>query len=121
MGHGPPQLISQIAHGPRGQSFHPLCHPLRYSLFMAVHRSQVISNKTLVLDGSQFIDCTLIRCTLKYNGGIVILKGTSVSNCTWQFGGQALNTVELLKTLGALRSGITESWGITTEAGRHGL
>lgn len=79
---------------------------------MKMHRNQVISNKTLVMDGSQFIDCTLIRCTLKYSGGIVILKGTSVNNCTWDFSGQALNTVELLKTLGALRSAVSESWGI---------
>jgi hypothetical protein len=79
---------------------------------MKVHRNQVITGKTLVLDGSQFLDCTLIRCILKYNGGIVILKGTSVSNCSWEFSGQALNTVELLKTLGALRSGVSETWGI---------
>lgn len=87
---------------------------------MKMHRNQAIQNATLVMDGSQFHDCSLINCKLKYNGGIVVLKGTSVSRCTWEFTGPALNTVELLSTLGALRNFARENWTSVPETARHG-
>jgi hypothetical protein len=87
---------------------------------MKMHRNQALTSKTLVMDGAQFIDCTLNNCKLKYNGGIVVLKGTSVNNCTWEFAGPALNTIELLTTLGALRSSVSETWSVAPSTARHG-
>jgi len=93
---------------------------LRYPFTMKVHRNKVIKDETLSLDGSQFLDCALTHCTLKYNGGIVILKGTSLTRCIWEFTGPALNTVELLTTLGALRSFQTGNWTSNPPSSPHG-
>ena len=82
---------------------------MRYPHVMKVFRNQALQNKTLAMDGTQFIDCSITNCKLKYNGGIVVLRGTALSNCTWEFAGPALNTVELLTTLGAVRGPMYQS------------
>ena len=79
---------------------------MRYPPLMKMYRNQAMQNKSLVMDGAQFVDCSLSNCKLNYNGGIVVLRGTTLTSCKWEFGGAALNTVELLTTLGAVRNPI---------------
>jgi hypothetical protein len=67
---------------------------------MAIHRNDVIEGQTVILDGSELIDCELRQCTLVYKAQEPVkLDRCHLVGCTWQFEDAALRTVSLLKGL----------------------
>ena len=60
------------------------------------------SDEDVSLDEKHFKDCTLINCTLSYDGGRLILERTRITGCNYLFGAAAQRTVSLLQTVGVL-------------------
>ena len=86
---------------------------------MEIHRDKNIANETLVMDEAAFFECSLRDCKLVYSGGVVVLKDTTMHGCRWEFGGAALNTIELLTNLGLLK-GFPDTWsGAVLQSPRH--
>lgn len=53
--------------------------------------------KSVVLDGSSFVNCVFSRCTMVYSGGeMPTMSGCRFDDCAWQFGGDAANTIAFL-------------------------
>ena len=54
-------------------------------------------SKTIALDGSSFVNCVFSKCTMIYSGGETpALSGCRFDDCSWQFGGDAANTIAFL-------------------------
>jgi hypothetical protein len=67
---------------------------------MAVHKRAVLENQTLILDGNEYYNCELRKCTLVFKGhDAVKLEQCHLVGCRWQFEDAALQTVALLKGL----------------------
>mgnify|MGYP003660803392 CR=1 FL=1 len=60
-------------------------------------RNRSFFAKSVALDGSSFRDCVFSRCAMIYSGGeIPAMSGCRFDDCTWQFGGEAANTIAFL-------------------------
>lgn len=67
---------------------------------MADHKTETFENRSIVLDGNDYEDCTFRNCTLIYQGGASPkLLNNYLENCTWQFQDAAERTVNFLKGL----------------------
>ncbi|MGJ8570395.1 MAG: hypothetical protein ACSHXI_06820 [Hoeflea sp.] len=54
-------------------------------------------DNAVMLDGSVFTDCVFFKCAMIYSGGeIPVLSGCRFDDCSWQFGGDAANTIAFL-------------------------
>jgi hypothetical protein len=81
---------------------------------MAVFNNKTFTRENIVLDGSEFYDCTFNECYLTYSGGSVQFKAKAF-RCHWIFGGAAHNTVALLRYLGFLSAtGELNDWPMDT-------
>ncbi|WP_420408267.1 hypothetical protein [Hoeflea sp.] len=61
------------------------------------YKDRSFFEKTITLDGSGFVGCAFARCTMIYSGGeIPSLSGCRFDDCSWQFGGEAANTIAFL-------------------------
>lgn len=79
------------------------------------YEKATLRGQRLQLNGNDFIDCRLINCRLVYSGaGAMALKGTVFVDCTWEYAGDALETVHFLKMLyamgGELRRPVLETF-----------
>ena len=68
---------------------------------------EVISDRTyvaeaVILDDRHFVDCTFRQCRLLYDGGAVIFERTRFVSCDYYFGGQARQTIDVLRIAGLL-------------------
>ncbi len=61
-----------------------------------VQKNETVEGKLLDLDADQFHDCTIVRCTLQYGGGGVVLNNCKMQGNSWQFVGAALRTIDIL-------------------------
>ncbi|MCY0093642.1 hypothetical protein [Hoeflea ulvae] len=60
-------------------------------------KDQSFFDKNIALDGSAFVNCVFSKCTMVYSGGEVpVLSGCRFSDCGWQFGNEAANTIAFL-------------------------
>ncbi len=58
------------------------------------------ADETIAIDGKEFVNCTFERCTITYSGGaIFFLPGSKFQDCTFEFQGPALRTLEALRVL----------------------
>ena len=70
---------------------------------MTDHVKRSFENDTIHLDNNTFRSCEFAGCTIYYSGGPWSVVDCSFSPPNlWQFGGAALETIELLKWLGKL-------------------
>jgi hypothetical protein len=57
-------------------------------------------NRTVLLDGQTFEECTFINCTLQFGGtDEVALVSNKIINCKWALSGNAATTIGFLKAL----------------------
>jgi hypothetical protein len=64
------------------------------------HTGQTLADTTVELDGNEFVDCTIERCTLVYRGGgLPSFRGGRVHDCTFSLQDAADRTVELLRSI----------------------
>jgi hypothetical protein len=56
-------------------------------------------NCEVVLDGNEFIQCTIEGCTLVFSGGSVSAVGTTIANVKYDFRGPAVRTAAYLASL----------------------
>ncbi|MEM7427441.1 MAG: hypothetical protein AAF441_15205 [Pseudomonadota bacterium] len=55
------------------------------------------SRETIKLDGSEFVKCAFTDCAFVYAGGSPPgISGCNFDRCTWQFAGEAANTLAFL-------------------------
>jgi hypothetical protein len=65
-----------------------------------VVRGREFTDETVVLDGTEFIGCRLVRCELLYSGGRPFLfENTAVEECRLTFVGRAENTIHTLAAM----------------------
>ena len=62
-------------------------------------RDRTLQEETVVLDGHRFSNCHLVDCEIRYSGGAFVLEGTSLTGCTFTFGGAAQRTLTMMRTL----------------------
>lgn len=61
---------------------------------------QEFRNRTLTLDGNEFIGCTIVGCVLRYRGTTEInLSGCHMGSNEFSYDGPAANTVRALQAL----------------------
>jgi hypothetical protein len=60
------------------------------------YRNATLEGKTLDLDEDQFHNCTIIKCTLQYGGGGVVLNDCKMHGNSWKFVNAALRTIDIL-------------------------
>lgn len=59
-----------------------------------------ISNKQIILDGNQFVDCEISNSILIYKGGVLpVLRDCNINDCQWNFSDQAANTLQFLSAM----------------------
>ncbi|NRG16246.1 hypothetical protein HPQ64_00930 [Rhizobiales bacterium] len=64
--------------------------------------SRTFYGETIVLDGSEFRDCSFKDCQLTYSGGALpVLSGCGFERCRWAFGEEAGRTLSFLSALHA--------------------
>ncbi len=65
------------------------------------YENETFEGKTVDLDGNDFVNCSIQRCTLVYRGGALpgLYGTTSVQNCTFDLQEAADRTVTFLRTL----------------------
>jgi hypothetical protein len=56
-------------------------------------------NCEVVLDGNEFVHCTIEGCTLVFSGGTVTAVGTTIANVTYDFRGPAVQTAAYLASI----------------------
>jgi hypothetical protein len=66
---------------------------------MEQFQGQTVRGQVVEVDGKHFQNCHLIDCELQFSGGVFVLMETSITNCTWAFGGAAQRTLRLVSTL----------------------
>ena len=70
---------------------------------MARHVKQSFIDRSLVVDGNEYIECSFLRCELIFAGGTIpTLDGNDFDSCLWKFDGPAARAVLFM---GALYSG----------------
>jgi hypothetical protein len=70
---------------------------------MARHEKQSFIDRSLVVDGNEYIECSFLRCELIFAGGTIpTLNGNDFDSCLWKFDGPAARAVLFM---GALYSG----------------
>ena len=75
------------------------------------HQREKFKNKSVELDGNQYIDCEFTGCDLIFRGGVVGFVGdrSSVIKCRWSFGDEVANTLRFMRALyGSGRRGPVE-------------
>lgn len=80
-------------------------------------RKQVIENETLLMDGKNFIECTITNCTLIFSGGDYAWTDTEFDMCILQFVGEAARTISFLGYFGKLDSEFANELKIPTGRG----
>lgn len=64
------------------------------------YEGQEFRGETLVLDGNEFVACTIIGCLLRYSGTTEInLTGCRMGSNEFSYDGHAANTVRALQAL----------------------
>jgi hypothetical protein len=67
---------------------------------MQILENQTFTDQVVSIDDKSFINCIFTRCTLLYSGGELNWYDTQWINCTFNFGGCAARTAELLHRFG---------------------
>jgi hypothetical protein len=73
-------------------------------------QGRTLQSVAVVIDGTTFVDCTMIDCTLEYSGGPVAFERTQMRACRYVFFGQAKATVHFLQGVGLMGQHPLE-WG----------
>jgi len=60
-------------------------------------RDLTVRNETVVLDETEFHNCTFIGCQLKYSGGTVTFDNVHWSGCSFLFLEAAERTIQFLR------------------------
>ena len=81
---------------------------------MELIQDQTFEGELLSIDKRQFVDCTLINCTLEYWGLPVSFTRTHMRGCRYVFFGSARSTVHFLQGVG-LMTHILGEWGELSE------
>lgn len=67
---------------------------------------ETVENKLIATDYRKFEDIAFTNCKFTYQGGQPPeLINCSFTNCQWVFEGNALNTLNLLKSFGGTKEG----------------
>lgn len=69
---------------------------------------QIFESEVVTIDGRAFLGCQLIRCELRYSGGVFQMTDTLVTDCQWAFGGAARRTMEVLSKFDVLAEATPE-------------
>ncbi len=86
---------------------------------MALYQGRTFTNETVVLDGSDYRDCTFTDCVIVFHGtAAVSMNGVTTNNCRWTFEGAAGLTVKFLTAL--YQGGFSEMIEMTYENIRRG-
>ncbi len=81
---------------------------------MELIQDQTFEGELLSIDEKQFVDCTLINCTLEYRGLPVSFTRTRMRGCRYVFFGSARSTVHFLQGVG-LMTHVLGEWGELSE------
>ena len=64
------------------------------------YENLTLSNRTVLLDGDQFVKVVFDKCRIQYAGGVLpVLQETRFQGCTWNFVGAADLTIAFLRIL----------------------
>ena len=67
---------------------------------MARFENETFENKTVVIDGNSYQNCTFNSCTIEFRGvELPSLGGCHFAGCRWSFDGPAANTIRFLTAL----------------------
>ena len=59
-----------------------------------------LTNRTILLDGDQFVRCVFEKCVIQYAGGVLpVLQNVKFHACSWNFVGAAELTIKFLRIL----------------------
>ena len=65
-----------------------------------IAKNQTFTDTAISLDGASFYECTFNRCKLQFSGVLpVVLEGSRMNDCNWEFAGPAANTVGFMAAL----------------------
>lgn len=67
------------------------------------YEGQKFTKGAFVMEECFFINCALTDCDLFYSGGSFEWVNCRFDNCRWHWRGPALNTMQLLTTIGLLK------------------
>jgi len=68
------------------------------------YEGQKLTKGAFVIEECFFVNCSLTDCDLFYSGGNFEWVNSQFQNCRWHWRGAALNAVQLLTGLGALKA-----------------
>jgi hypothetical protein len=67
---------------------------------IVIAKGQTFEGEMVSIDGSTFRDCQFIKCVLYFSGLLPVdLRGSSFTECQWEFVGPAANTMGFLGAL----------------------
>lgn len=67
---------------------------------MARFEKQTFDNKTVVIDGNVYANCTFNSCTIEFRGvDLPTLSNCHFAGCRWSFDGPAANTIRFMTAL----------------------
>ena len=69
---------------------------------MEIVQGKTLESVSIVIDGTMFVDCTMVDCILEYSGGPVTFERTQMRGCRYVFFGQARATVHFLQNVGLM-------------------
>jgi hypothetical protein len=72
---------------------------------MFKRENDTIEQETLELENSHLVNCVVRNCDVFYSGGSFEWQNVTWENVRWHFRGPALNTIQLLQTIGLLKAG----------------
>ena len=67
---------------------------------VAAHKDQRLANDTVILDGSEFVNCEFDNCKMVYRGGeMPRLQHCRFARCTWHLEDAAQRSVLFLRSI----------------------
>ena len=72
---------------------------------IAKYEDKSLKNGAYEMEECFFLNCVLTECDLFYSGGDLETVNTQMVNCRFHFRGAALKTIQVLQTIGMLKTG----------------
>lgn len=91
--------------------------PAGPSDLMQVLSGLTLANQTIEMDGKHFIGCSVLNCTLEYNGQPLVVESTRFDQCSFRFKGEAALTLKFLECFGLAPEAQVECVVPSTQAG----
>jgi hypothetical protein len=67
---------------------------------MSKHEKEQLVDRSIVVDGSEYVGCTFVRCEIIFAGGsLPVLANNSFRDCRWVFDGPSARTIQFMAAL----------------------